>query len=99
MGVYDILWRCAIAMVAGWFIGFFSTRSALKTKYEASIPEPEGLLKLVYDVDDPAHPAIGLEIESLNYILNSDFVLLKIMKTGFPNMNKKVYLENKHDDA
>ena len=93
---FDILWRCALCMVAGWFLGFLATRSALRQKY-SRMYNPEGLLKVVYDRDDPSHPVMGLEIESLNYILSNDFILLKIIRTGFPNMDSKVYLESKKD--
>ena len=98
MGLYDILWRCAIAMVAGWFIGFLSTRSALKEKYKADL-KPEGLLKIVYDVDDPDHPAMGLEIDSLSYILTHDAIVLEIEKKGFPASKGPIYLESRKDKS
>lgn len=95
MGVWDILWRCALTMIAGWFLGFLATRSALKAKYSAEKPEPEGILRLAYDQDDPNHPAMGLEIESLNYILTHDTVTLVIEKKGFPNPSDRVILESR----
>ena len=98
MGLYDILWRCTIAMVAGWFIGFLSTRSALKEKYKADL-KPEGLLKIVYDVDDPDHPAMGLEIDSLSYILTHDAIVLEVEKKGFPVSKGPIYLESRKDKS
>lgn len=96
----DILWRCVLAMLAGWFLGFLSTRSALKAKYSVEKPKPEGILRIAYDRDDPNHPAMGLEIESLNYILTHDTVTLAIEKKGFPNPSDRVILESrKGNDA
>ena len=95
----DILWRCALAMLAGWFLGFLSTRRALKEKYKDLDLNAEGLLKVVYDRDDPSHPAMGLEIESLSYILTHDFVVLKILRSGFPQTDKKIYLESRKDGS
>lgn len=94
---YDIFVRCAIAMICGWFIGFLMTRSALKEKYK--LPNPEGILKLAYDVDDPNHPAMGLEIDSLSYILTHDSILLEIKKVGFPESKGPIYLESKKDKS
>ena len=96
---FDILWRCAPCMVVGWFIGFLSTRSALKEKYKQPNLNPEGLLKVVYDKDDPSHPAMGLEIESLSCILTHDYIMLYIVKKDFPATDKKVYLESKKDKS
>lgn len=90
----DILWRCALAMLAGWFLGFLSTRKALKAKYQL---KPEGILRLAYDQDDPAHPAMGLEVDSLYYILTHDAIWLKIVKKGFPEKPDRVRLENKKE--
>lgn len=94
---YDIFIRCAIAMICGWFIGFLMTRSTLKEKYK--LPNPEGILKLAYDVDDPNHPAMGLEIDSLSYILTHDSILLEIKKVGFPESKGPIYLESKKDKS
>lgn len=85
-------------MVAGWFIGFLSTRSALKEKYKTDL-KPEGLLKIVYDVDDPDHPAMGLEIGSLSYILTHDTIVLGIEKKGFPDSKGPIYLESRKDKS
>ena len=86
----------------GWLIGFLSTRSALKEKYNRNCqpePEAEGTLKLVYDVDDPNHPAMGLELNSLGYILTHDSVLLEIKKVGFPDSKGPIYLESRKDKS
>lgn len=72
----DIFIRCLISMIVGWFLGFLATRNAFK---------PNGVLKLVYDRDDPAHPAMGLEVDSLKYILSHNKITLKIVKIGFPD--------------
>lgn len=95
----DILWRCALAMLAGWFLGFLSTRRALKEKYKDLDLNAEGLLKVVYDRDDPSHPAMGLEIESLSYILTHDSILLEIKRVGFPENKGPIYLESKKDKS
>lgn len=96
---FDILIRCAIAMVCGWVIGFLMTRSVLKEKYKQQDFKPEGALKLVYDQDNPSQPPMGLEIESLGYILTHDTILLKIVKIGFPKTDSKIYLESKKDKS
>lgn len=96
---FDILIRCAIAMVCGWIIGFLMTRSALKEKYKCQNLTPEGTLKLAYDRDNPSQPPMGLEIESLGYILTHDTILLKIVKIGFPKTDDKIYLESKKDKS
>ena len=96
----DIFIRVFVAFIIGWFFGFGMTRTTLKTKYEKFIDQkPEGLLKLVYDTDDPDHPAMGLEIASLNYILTHDLILLTIEKKGFPMSKGPIYLESKKDKS
>lgn len=96
---FDILIRCAIAMVCGWIIGFLMTRSVLKEKYKQPDFKPEGALKLVYDQDNPSQPPMGLEIESLGYILTHDYIMLRIVKIGFPKTDSKIYLESKKDKS
>lgn len=91
----DVAIRVVIGFMAGWFIGFMMARAGLKEKYNA---KKNGILRLAYDQDDPFHPAMGLEIESLDYILNHDSVFLKIVKIGFPSTKKPVYLESHKDD-
>ena len=44
----------------------------------------QGILRLAYDQDDPGHPAMGLMIESMDYLLSHDTVLLEIEKKNFP---------------
>lgn len=80
----DIFIRVLLGFVAGWLFGFLMTRSALKTKYV-----PQGSLILAYDVDDPSHPAMGLEVESLHYILTHESVMLTIEKRNFPQPKSK----------
>lgn len=95
----DILFRVAIAMIAGWFIGFMMSRSILKEKYRNNDLKPQGLLKIVYNVDDPSYPAMGLEIESLGYLLNHKTVLLSIYKEGFPSNDMKVTMRSSKDES
>lgn len=92
----DIFIRVLIGFLAGWFIGFMMARSVLKSKYNA---EKKGILRLAYDQDDPAHPAMGLEIKSLDYILSHDSIYLKIVKIGFPYNKGPVYLESHKDKS
>ena len=96
---YGILIRCAVAMLFGWIIGFLMTRSVLKEKYKNSGCNLEGVLKIAYDVDDPDHPKMGLEIDSLNYILTHDSILLEIKKIGFPKSKGPIYLESRKDES
>ena len=49
----------------------------------------QGVIRLVYDEDDPDHPAMGLMLENLDYILNNEFIVLKIEKKGFPDQSRK----------
>ena len=46
-----------------------------------------------------AHPAMGLEIKSLDYILSHDSIYLKIVKIGFPYNKGPVYLESHKDKS
>lgn len=76
-------------MLAGWLLGFLSTRSALRTKYIRNGLKHEGRLKPVYDPDNPSHPPMALEIGSLHYILTHDEILLSIEKRNFPSRKPK----------
>ena len=67
------------------------TRSALKAK--------QGILHLAYDQDEPDQPKMGLEIESLDYILHHDAITLEIKKVGFPGSKGPVYLKSKDDES
>lgn len=84
--------KILLAFLGGWFICFGMVRSYFKAKY--SLPESKGILRVAYDQDDPTHPAMGLEIESLSYILDNDIVILKISKIGFPDTKKPIRLES-----
>lgn len=92
----DIFVRVLIGFLAGWFIGFMMCRSILKEKYNA---DKKGVLRIAYDQDDPSHPAMGLEIESLDYILSHNSVYLKIEKIGFPSRSGPVHLESHKDKS
>lgn len=96
---FNILFRLAIAMIVGWFIGFMMSRSILKEKYRNNGLKPQGLLKIVYNADDPSYPAMGLEIESLGYLLNHEAVLLSIYKEGFPSNDMKVTMQSSKDKS
>jgi len=45
----------------------------------------QGILKIVYDKDNPEYPVMGLEIESLKYVLSNNYICLEIKKLGFPD--------------
>lgn len=92
----DIFIRVLIGFLAGWFIGFMMARARLKEKYNAT---KKATLRLAYDQDDPTHPAMGLEIETLDYILNHDSIYLEIEKIGFPSRTGPVYLESHKDKS
>ena len=99
----DIFARVLIAFIAGWVFGFLMTRSALKNKYAAPNDilkdEFQGSLRVAYDQDDPSHPAMGLEIDSLDYILTHDSINLTITKIGFPSTKRPVYLQSSKDKS
>lgn len=71
-------------------LGFFI---AVRLGKRLFIPEvmkhEQGVIRLVYDEDDPGHPAMGLMLENLDYILNNEFIVLKIEKKGFPDQSRK----------
>ena len=69
------------ALILGWIIGVLMTRKSYDAKYNTKI---KGMLRLAYDPDDPGHPAMGLLIESMDYLLTNDTVLLAIEKKNFP---------------
>ena len=62
-------------------VGGLLTRNSYLPKNN---PKIKGTLRLAYDVDDPAHPAMGLIIESMEYVLTNDTILLSIEKKNFP---------------
>lgn len=98
----DIFIRVLLGFLAGWFIGFMMHRTACKSKYEdkkQEQEEPKGILKLVYDVDSPDQPAMGLEIESLGYLLTHDSVYLEVVKVGFPKNKGPIYLRSRDDKS
>lgn len=70
-----------LALIIGWVIGVFMMRKSYESKYN---PRIKGVLRLAYDVDDPGHPAMGLMIESMDYLLANETVLLAIEKKNFP---------------
>ena len=43
-----------------------------------------GVIRLAYDEDDPGHPAMGLMLENLEYIMSHEFITLKVEKKNFP---------------
>lgn len=70
-----------LVFILGWLVGVFSARKSLDAKYNTEV---KGVLRLAYDVDDPDHPAMGLMLESMDYLLVNDTVLLAIEKKNFP---------------
>ena len=87
----DIFVRVLIAFI----FGFLMTRSALRNRYDIT---PKGILRVAYDKDEPEWPKMGLEIDSLEYILNNDKVVLTIQKKGFPSTKRPVYLQSPSKD-
>lgn len=92
----DVFIRVVIGFLAGWFIGFMMTRTALKNKCNSEV---KGILHLVYDQDEPNQPKMGLEIESLDYIMHHDSINLTIKKIGFPGMKGPIYLKSQDDES
>lgn len=80
-----IWWEYAVigllTFIIGWVIGVLMTRKSYESKYN---PRIKGTLRLAYDADDPGHPAMGLMIESMDYLLANDSILLAIEKKNFP---------------
>ena len=70
-----------LTFILGWIVGVFMTRKSYESKYN---PQIKGTLRLAYDVDDPGHPAMGLIIDSMDYLLTNDTVLLAVEKKYFP---------------
>ena len=90
----NVFIRVFLGFIFGWFVGFLMTRSSLKVKYSM-----QGILRLVYDQDDPNQPKMGLEIESLDYIMHHDSINLTIKKIGFPGMKGPIYLKSQDDES
>lgn len=80
-----VWWEYAViglfTFVLGWIVGVLMMRKSYESKYN---PKVKGTLRLAYDVDDPGHPVMGLMIESMEYLLMNDTVLLAIEKKNFP---------------
>ena len=87
----NVFIRVLIGFVFGWIIGFLMTRSALKTN--------QGILHLAYDQDEPDRPKMGLEIESLDYVLHHSSITLAIKKIGFPGSKGPIYLKSEDDES
>lgn len=90
----NVFIRVLLGFIFGWFVGFLMTRSSLKVKYSM-----QGILHLVYDQDEPNQPKMGLEIESLDYIMHHDSINLTIKKIGFPGMKGPIYLKSQDDES
>lgn len=78
---WEYLVIAIFAFLIGWVVGVLMMRKSYESKYNTKI---KGILRLAYDVDDPDHPAMGLMIESMEYLLTNDTVLLAIEKKNFP---------------
>ena len=78
---WEYLVIALFAFLIGWVVGVLMMRKSYESKYN---PKIKGVLRLAYDVDDPDHPAMGLMIESMEYLLTTDTVLLAIEKKNFP---------------
>ena len=50
-----------------------------------SRPSIHGIIRLVYDPDDPDHPAMGLVLENMDYIMSQNCIYLGIEKKNFPS--------------
>ncbi len=83
--MFGISWEYLVVglfcAVIGWVTGVLMMRKSYESKYN---PKIKGTLRLAYDVDDPGHPAMGLIIESMEYLLTNDTVLLAVEKKNFP---------------
>ena len=65
----------ALSAAIGYCIGLAINNSRNKTK---------GVLRLAYDPDNPNYPAMGLMVDSMEYLMSHDSVVLKIEKLNFP---------------
>lgn len=78
---WEYLVVALFVFLIGWVAGVLMTRKSYGSKYNTKI---KGSLRLVYDPDDPGHPVMGLVIESMEYLLANETVLLAIEKKNFP---------------
>ena len=78
---WEYLVVALFVFLIGWIVGVLMTRKSYGSKYNTKI---KGSLRLVYDPDDPGHPVMGLVIESMEYLLANETVLLAIEKKNFP---------------
>lgn len=69
-----------LGCILGWIITSFYFKKALI---------PRGVIRLAYDPDDPGHPAMGLMLESMDYILNHNTMIVAIEKKNFPEDSRK----------
>ena len=73
------------SMVIGCYIG-------LKVGKKLYLSKLHGMIRLAYDPDDPGHPAMGLMLENLDYILSHKVIVLGVEHVGFPEESRKKQL-------
>ena len=79
-------WKYIIIAIFALTVGLVSGSLAASNSYESkSSRNVRGTLRLAYDEDDPTHPAMGLMIDSMEYLMANDTVTLGIERKNFPN--------------
>ena len=73
--IFFAILALALSAAIGYCIGLAINNSRNKIK---------GILRLAYDPDNPNYPAMGLMVDSMEYLMSHDLVVLKIEKLNFP---------------
>jgi hypothetical protein len=77
-----------ICIIVGYLIsagiGFFAA-FCLASKTLSKLMHPKGVIRLVYDSDNPEHPVMGLMLEKLEDILTCKTIVLGVQKVNFPD--------------
>lgn len=83
----DYIWHVFLPIlicICSAGIGFFFA-VVLGGRWHIHKIKPRGILRLAYDPDDPNHPAMGLMLENMDYILSNKVITLAIQRIGFPD--------------
>lgn len=80
MSVFEIIIDIAALIISLVFVFGFGYMAGWNKREK----DTNGTLRLVYDPDDPDHPAMGLMIESMVSLENSSHIVLNIEKKNYP---------------
>lgn len=73
----------SVSIIISWVLVFFCGIRFGEKLFTAP-QKIQGIIRIAYDTDDPDHPAMGLMLESMDQILSTDYVYLKVEKKNFP---------------